>query len=257
MVQQEFAERVKKILEADDSVIGLAVGGSWITNEIDEFSDIDLILVTKEKITDDKAKMLGYANKFGNLLSGFTGEHVGEPRLLICLYDDPLLHIDIKFVTPEEFKIRIETPVILLDKNDQLKKALAESTAKFPTPEYQWIEDRFWVWVHYGAVKIFRGEYFEAIDFFGALRMMVLGPLLHMKNGHLPRGVRKVETSLTSEDLKDLKLTLPNYNKQSLIECLENAIALYRKTRDELFDDSVVLREEAERRVMKYIEEME
>lgn len=256
MIQQEFAERVKKILEADDSVIGLAVGGSWITNEIDEFSDIDFVLVTKEKITDDKAKMLGYAKKLGNLLSGFTGEHVGEPRLLICLYDDPLLHADIKFVTLEEFKTRIETPVILLDKNDQLKKAITESTAKYPTPEYQWIEDRFWVWVHYGAVKIMRGEYFEAIDFFGALRMMVLGPLLHMKNGHLPRGVRKVETSLTSDDLNDLKLTLPSYDKQSLIECLKNAIALYQKIRATLFDQSVVLQKKAEHRVTRYLEEM-
>ena len=166
MIQQDFAERVKKILAKDDSVIGLAVGGSWINNEIDEFSDIDLVLITKQKIASDKAKMLDHAKKFGDLLSAFTGEHVGEPRLLICLYDNPLLHVDIKFVTLEEFKIRVETPVLLLDRDDQLKKALAETTSKFPTPDFQWIEDRFWVWVHYGAVKIMRGEYFEAYDFY-------------------------------------------------------------------------------------------
>lgn len=256
MIQQDFAERIKKILANDDSVIGLAVGGSWITNEIDEFSDIDLVLVTKQKITNDKAAMLAHANKFGELLSGFTGEHVGEPRLLICLYDNPLLHVDIKFVTLEEFKVRVETPVILLDKDDQLKKALAESTAKFPTPDFQWLEDRFWVWVHYGTVKIMRGEYFEAYDFFGALRMMVLGPLLHMKNGQLPRGVRKAETSFAKDDLNDLKLTLPNYNKQSLTECLKNAVALYRKVRTELFDDSIILQTKAEERVMKYLDEL-
>lgn len=256
MIQQDFAEKVKKILAIDDSVIGLAVGGSWITNEIDEFSDIDLVLVTKQKVTNDKTKMLDHAKKFGDLLSGFTGEHVGEPRLLICLYDNPLLHVDIKFVTLEEFKIRVETPVILLDKNDQLKKALAESTATFPTPDFQWLEDRFWVWVHYGALKIMRGEYFEAYDFFGALRMMVLGPLLHMKNGQLPRSVRKAETSFTKDDLDDLKLTLPNYNKQSLTECLKNSVALYRKIRTQLYDDRVILQTKAEARVMKYLEEI-
>lgn len=256
MIQQEFAERIKKILVNDDSVFGLAAGGSWITNEMDEFSDIDLVLVTREKTSDDKTKMLAYAKKFGNLLSGFTGEHVGEPRLLICLYDEPLLHVDIKYVTLEEFHTRVETPVILLDKEDKLKKAIANSTAKFPMPDLQWIEDRFWVWVHYGAGKILRGEYFEAYDFFGALRMMVLGPLLHIKNGHLPRGVRKAETSFTAEDLEELQLTLPGYDKRSLTECLKNSVALYQKIRRELFDDSVELRKEAEERVIRYVQEM-
>ena len=257
MIQQDFAERMIKILETDNSVIGLAAGGSWISSELDEFSDVDTVLVTKENITGDKTKMLDYAKKFGDLLSGFTGEHVGEPRLLICLYNDPLLHVDIKFVTLEEFHSRVETPVILLDKERQLKKALANSTAKFPVPEYQWIEDRFWVWLHYGAGKIFRGEYFEAYDFFGALRMIVLGPLLHIKNGHLPRGVRKVETKLNADDLNDLKLTIPSYDRQSLIASLKNSVALYRKLRVTLFGDTVVLRKKAEERVMKYLEEME
>ena len=29
----------------------------------------------------------------------FTGEHVGESRVLICLYGPPLLHVDLKFVS--------------------------------------------------------------------------------------------------------------------------------------------------------------
>ena len=253
MIQRQFAERVKEILSKDDSVIGVAIGGSWITNEIDQFSDIDLVFVTKERIGGDKDKMLAYANRFGILLSAFTGEHVGEPRLLICLYDDPLLHVDIKFVTLEEFKTRVETPVILLDKNDQLKNALANSIAKFPTPEFQWIEDRFWVWVHYGATKIRRGEYFEAYDFFAALRMMVFGPLLHIKNGHLPRGVRKAEMNFTPEELNELKLTLAGYDHQSLVDCLKNAMSLYRKLRKSIFDDNVIFRNEAEQKVTEYV----
>ena len=70
-------------------MIGLAIGGSWLTNEIDQFSDLDLILVTKDKISNEPSKMHEYANRFGKVLSAFTGEHVGEPRLLICLYDEP------------------------------------------------------------------------------------------------------------------------------------------------------------------------
>lgn len=257
MIQKEFADKAKKILEPDDNVIGLAVAGSWLTNEIDEFSDLDLILVTRQKISADKMQMLDYAKKLGNFLSGFTGEHVGEPRVLICLYDNPLLHVDIKFLTREEFHSRIETPVLLIDKNGQLEKAISNSPAKFPYPDYQWIEDRFWTWIHYALLKTGRGEYLEAYDFMGFLRMVVFGPLLHIKNGNLPRGVRKVETDLKSEDLGKLQLTIPTYNRKSLFESLRNAVDLYRELRTELFDNKVSLQNDTDKKVMDYFDEIE
>lgn len=257
MKQIEFANRAKAILESYDNVIGLAVAGSWLTNEIDEFSDLDLILVTKQKISGDKVLMLDYAKRLGDFLSGFTGEHVGEPRLLICLYDNPLLHVDIKFVTLEEFHTRIETPTILIDRNGQLAKAISNSTAQFPYPDYQWIEDRFWTWIHYALLKIGRGEYFEAYDFFGFLRMVVLGPLLHIKNGNLPRGVRKVETGFPNDDLNSLKGTIPNYDRQSLLNSLRNSVSLYQQLQTALFDDKVQLQQETAKKVMMYFDEIE
>jgi len=257
MIQREFAEKAKAILEPDDNVIGLAVAGSWLTNEIDEFSDLDLILVTKNKVSNDKNLMLGYAKKLGSFLSGFTGEHVGEPRVLICLYDNPLLHVDIKFVTLDEFHSRVETPMLLIDKNGQLEKAISNSEAKFPYPDYQWIEDRFWTWTHYALLKIGRGEYLEAYDFMGFLRMVVFGPLLHIKNGNLPRGVRKVETNLESSDFDKLKLTIPTYDRYSLLYSLRNAVSLYRQLREELFDNNVILLNETDKKVMIYFDEIE
>jgi hypothetical protein len=256
MMQQQFAEKVTALVKDDPSVIGLAVAGSWLTNELDEFSDLDLILVTKEKIAGDKNKMLSYAKRFGNFLTGFTGEHVGEPRVLICLYDDPLLHVDIKFLTIEEFGTRIETPVILADTGGQLQQVLNASEAKFPFPGFQWIEDRFWIWIHYVLLKIGRGEYFEALDGLGFLRMIVLGPLMHLKNDNLPRGVRKVETQVDPADLAALKLTIGNYNRESLLNSLEQCSQLYRELRTFLFDKSVVLHAGTEKRVMKYFKEI-
>lgn len=255
-IQKQFAERITALVQKDPSVIGLAVAGSWITGEIDDYSDLDLVLVTTEKVSGDKQSMLGYAKGFGDLLTGFTGEHVGEPRVLICLYDNPLLHVDIKFLTLDEFSSRIETPVILADTNGQLQRSLEASQAKFPYPEYQWIEDRFWVWVHYILLKIGRGEYFEAYDCFGLLRMMVFGPLLHIKNNNLPRGVRKVEMQLQKSDLEALKLTLAGYDLKLLIKALENSITLYRDLREKLFDDKVVLQVKTEKRVMDFLQEM-
>jgi predicted nucleotidyltransferase len=257
MIQREFAERAQEVIATDENVIGLAVAGSWLTNEMDEFSDLDLILVTQDKISSDKDKMLGYAKRLGDLLSGFTGEHVGEPRVLICLYDNPLLHVDIKFVTLEEFHVRIETPTILLDKDSRLQQALENSTPKFPYPDYQWIEDRFWTWIHYALLKIGRGEYLEAYDFFGFLRMVVFGPLLHIKNENQPRGVRKVETALQAHDLKRLFETIPSFDATGLLRSLRSSIKLYRNLRESLYGANVLLHVQAEKKVMEYFEHIE
>ncbi|WP_207421382.1 nucleotidyltransferase domain-containing protein [Desertivirga brevis] len=256
MIQQQFIEKAKAIFEKDNSVTGMAVGGSWLTKEIDEFSDVDLVLFTEQKVSGDRELMLQYARSIGDFLSGFTGEHVGEPRVLICLYDNPLLHVDIKFLTIDEFSDRVETPVILIDKTGMLAAQIAQSQAKFPYPDYQWIEDRFWTWVHYALLKIGRGEYMEAFDFFGFLRMVVFGPLLHIKNNNLPRGVRKVEMSLNTDDFINLQKTIPQYSRQSLLESLHNSVVLYKELRAELFVNNVQLQKNAEVKVLEYFEEI-
>lgn len=254
MIQQQFVNKAVEVIKKDDSIIGLAVGGSWLTNEVDEYSDLDLTLVTKEKVTGDSAKMLHYASSFGKLLSGFTGEHVGEPRLLICLYDDPLLHVDIKFLTLPEFNFRVENPVILHDPDGQLKDVLSRTDAKYPFPDFQWIEDRFWIWIHYATLKIGRGELFEALDFLSFIRMVVLGPLLQIKNADLPRGVRKVEMNLATEDLAQLRLTIPEYNTVSIIAALEATIYLYRELRKALFSSEVNRQTKTELKTVDYLQ---
>lgn len=254
MIQQQFLNKAVEVIQKDDSIIGLAVGGSWLTNEVDEYSDLDLALITKEKVSGDPAKMLHYASSFGKLLSGFTGEHVGEPRLLICLYDDPLLHVDIKFLTFPEFNFRVENPVILHDTDGQLKDVLSRTDAKYPFPGYQWIEDRFWIWIHYATLKIGRGELFEALDFLSFIRMVVLGPLLQVKNADTPRGVRKVKMNLAKEDLEQLKLTIAEYNTVSITAALEATIYLYRELRKALFSSEVNMQVKTELKSVDYLQ---
>ncbi|WP_247237976.1 nucleotidyltransferase domain-containing protein [Telluribacter sp. SYSU D00476] len=252
--QKDFAEHASNLLSQDPYVVGLAVGGSWISGEVDPYSDLDLLLVVNDHKTPDKALMMHYAGRLGTLLSAFTGEHVGERRLLICLYDEPLLHVDIKFVTLAEFGERIETPAVLLDKEDRLQQVLAQTVAQDQPLDLQWIEDRFWIWVHYALLKIGRGEYFEAMDFLSYLRMTVFGPLLLMKNGRLPRGVRKVEMYLEPNDLLQLKGTVALPEKTSLLKALMNAVVLYRSLRSSMFNDEIKTAPMAEEKVMLYFE---
>lgn len=253
-IHKQFIIKALQYAETEERILGMAVGGSWITNEMDEFSDLDLVLVTQEKISDDPEEMKEIAAKLGALLSAFTGEHVGEPRLLICLYDNPLLHVDLKFVTPDEFRNRVEDPEIVLDKTNELTKIVATTNAHYPQPNFQWIEDRFWTWVHYALLKIARGEYTEAFDFFGYLRMVIFGPLLQLKNHQPPRGVRKVEMLLAEEDLEALRNTLPTYSREGLLTSLSHSIHLYQSLRQQLFPDTIIRQIKAEEKVLEYLE---
>jgi hypothetical protein len=256
MIQRAFAQQLTKKIKDHPDVLGLAAGGSWTTNEIDAFSDLDLVLVTRTKISADKERMIAMASGFGKLLNAFTGEHVGEPRLLICMYDDPFLHVDIKFVTLEEFRERVEDPEILWELGNLLTGTINETKPNWPEMDFQWIEDRFWTWIHYIALKIGRGELFEALDSISYLRMHVLSPLLLMKNGHLPRGLRKVEFDLEPGDLEKLKETVADYNVSSIVVSLQKCIGLYHELREALYTDSIVLNELLEKNVNNYLSEI-
>ncbi|MBN2876752.1 MAG: nucleotidyltransferase domain-containing protein, partial [Bacilli bacterium] len=87
---QNFIESIKKTLIKDTRITGLLVGGSYLTNDMDEYSDIDFIIVINnedyEEVFNARLEMI---KDYGTLLAAFTGEHVGEPRLVISLYDDP------------------------------------------------------------------------------------------------------------------------------------------------------------------------
>jgi len=253
-MHRDFINGVVAAVESDASVEGLAIGGSWIENSIDEFSDIDLVLVTDQLVSDSFEKMYGYASRFGTLLNAFTGEHVGEKRLLICLYDEPLLHVDIKFVVLAEFGNRVEDPIIVWDRRGELKRVIESTTSGWPSLDYQWIEDRFWTWVHYGATKLGRGELFEAVDSLAFLRVTVLAPLLQIKNGRLPRGARRVEQTFPATDLARLAETVAQYSAVSIADAQEKSITLYRDLRAALFKDDVIVRSVAEKKCVDYFE---
>lgn len=254
--QQNFIERVVDTLKQDNRIVGVALGGSYISDSMDEFSDLDFVIVVNPKdVVQLMSERISIADKFGNLLSAFTGEHVGEPRLLICLYDSPLIHVDLKFVSLDDAGKRIEDPIILYQKDNALSDAFSKEIAIFPAFDLQWIEDRFWVWVHYGATKIGRKEIFETIEMISFLRQTVIGPLILMKNGKLPRGVRKIEIDAPN-DLPSLLDTIANHDAGSCIKALQAIISLYRNLRENNLHETINIHYHAEERALEYFNDI-
>jgi predicted nucleotidyltransferase len=256
-LHSDFVHKAINIFKSDSRILGIAAGGSWITNSMDEFSDIDLVVVVKPEYEREVLEeRLDLAERLGNLLAGFTGEHVGEPRLIICLYGPPLLHVDFKFVVLSDLDHRVEDPVILWEREELLTKAFSTKEAVYPYPKLQWIEDRFWIWVHYATIKIGRGELFEAIEMLSFLRVTVLGPLALMKNGHLPRGVRYIERD-APEELPKLIKTMPAHDRKSCVLALQQAIELYQQLRAIHSTPELVIRKAAEEHSIQYLTEID
>jgi predicted nucleotidyltransferase len=251
-----FLRRALEPLRADARLVGVAAGGSYLTGTMDEFSDLDLVLAVEAaaypEVMEDRHHI---AAALGPLLSAFTGEHVGEPRVLICLYGPPLLHVDLKFVAVADAAQRVEDPAVLWERDGRLTAALGVAAARYPARDLQWLEDRFWVWVHYGAGKIGRGELFETHDLLAALRAQVLGPLMLQTVGARPSGVRHLE-QVAPGWAQEMQATVARYEPRSCAAALREAAQMYRALRGAAATPELVVRKDAEAAAMAYLDDI-
>ena len=76
---RRFLSSLIGLLRRDARIVGIASGGSFITNLMDKFGDLDLIIAVDPlhyaNVTGDRN---GIAGSLGPLLAPITGEHVGE-----------------------------------------------------------------------------------------------------------------------------------------------------------------------------------
>lgn len=227
-LHQAFVDRLCAAMPEDGRVDALLAGGSLVHGGVDDQSDIDIVVV----VADDAyagvmAARHAFAESFGELLSAFTGEHVGEPRLLICLYGPPLLHVDFKFVTADDLGSMVERPQILWARNEPAIAAkLDAARIAWPDRDADWFEARAWVWLHYGAAKLKRGELHEALAMLGFFREIVLGAMLHRRAARSQRGLRRIEAhGLDPEGL--LKSTVAGHDAAEIRAALLASIDAY------------------------------
>jgi predicted nucleotidyltransferase len=251
-------ERMIHACDRDPRVVAVTLGGSAVAGGVDEFSDLDFIVVCRD---EDQPELLTeapqFAERLGPVLACFTGEHVGEPRLLICLYGPPLLHVDLKFVALGDVERRVEDGIVVWERDPgTVSRATAGSVPAWPEPDLQWVEDRFWVWVHYTAAKIGRGELFECLEACGLFRTTIFGPLLAAAHGQRPQGVRRLER-YAGDAIPELEETVGDHTRQGCLRALLASIRLYRRLRDEADDGSLARRAEAEAASLDYLCQLE
>ncbi len=168
-VLEHFRAGALARLSADAGIAAVLEAGAGSTGRLDRYSDIDLVLAAAEgEYAPLLAARVAIAESLGPLLACFTGEHVGEPRLLTCLFETPrgdrLLHVDLKVVRAEDLSHRVDDPRVHVDRTGASSAVIAATKAVWPERDPQWSEERVWIWIHYAAGRAARGEIFEAID---------------------------------------------------------------------------------------------
>lgn len=223
-----FVEAIRNEVEKDQRFVALLAGGSYIHGGFDEHSDLDFVVVVEdESYSEVMATRHAFAERLGRLLSAFPGQHVGEPRLLICLYGPPLLHVDLKFVRLSDLTRMVERPAVVFARDpQQLDARLDAAEVEWPSSSPEWFEQRAWIWLHYGAAKLARGELFEAIAMLAFFRDQILGPMMHRRAGRPQRGVRRIET-LGEPVIAQLTATHPTVDADSVREAYLACVALY------------------------------
>jgi hypothetical protein len=253
---REIVDAVSAAVRSDPRLLGVTIGGSAVVGTMDEFSDADFVVVCADDAHGEVlAEARDFAARIGPLLAAFTGEHVGEPRLLIALYGPPLLHVDLKFVARSELASRVEDGLLVWERDGEVTATRSETAAAWPRPDLQWIEDRFWIWIHYGATKLGRGELFECLDVLTYLRAAVFGPLLAVMHGQRPQGVRRAER-YAPDAVRALEATIGDHTSAGCAAALRSSVELYRRLRAQLADPSLVERREAEAAVLAYLDEL-
>lgn len=240
-VHAGFVDALVAAVAADTRLAGLLAGGSYVHGGFDAHSDLDFVILVED--AHYPVVMAGrerFAASLGQLLSAFTGEHVGEPRLLICLYGPPLLHVDLKFATADDLDRRVERPAVLFARDpDAVRARLDRAHIAWPERSPDWFERRAWIWLHYAAAKLRRGELLEAIGMLAFFRDRVLGPMLHRRAGRPQRGVRRIEQAGDAASAS-LAATLASHDADAVGAALEAASELYLELRADLPPDAPV-----------------
>jgi hypothetical protein len=131
-LHRQFLETTLPRIEQDARIVGVAAAGSLANGRPDVHSDVDLVLAVEDDRFDEvSGERIALVSSWAPLVAGFTGEHVGEPRVIISLVGPPLLHVDFKFVQVSDVATRIDRLSVLWERDGRLTAALAERP---PTP---------------------------------------------------------------------------------------------------------------------------
>ena len=227
---------------AEPDVVGMAIAGSFVDGKPDEYSDLDLRVVVRDRTLEGVfSRREEIASNSGPLIAAFTGEHVGEPQLLITLYED-LVHVDFLFVALADAAERNlgRQVQVLWERTHEVSAALSHPYVADPVADLNYLEARIWTWTWYIQSKILRGELWEAASALNFVRDAALFRLLALEHGMRFRGARHVQGLLGGRAVTFAQ-TQTAVEQLALLAALRATVRLYLELADPLLAGHGVL----------------
>jgi predicted nucleotidyltransferase len=235
---QAIIEDFTTACETDARVVAAFIGGSYATGRTDEYSDLDLYLITAEEAYDSFfADRIQFIQQLGKpvFLQDFNG--FGFDMVVFILADGT--EGELALATERKFDHIHGGPFkVLVDK----KEILAE--AKFPLQEPSSEEQQaslrrliWWFWrdVSLFTTAIARGRLWTAYGYLENARLKCVN-LARLKRNFAgwADGYEKLEQAVEDEDIAPLHSTLCPLSRPVMLEAVGNLVRFYRETASSL-----------------------
>ncbi len=233
-VQRKMLSRCVSLLQADPRVEGAYVVGSMADETEDEYSDVDIYLVVKEKhYAEVYGERLKFAESIGDVLSTFEVEWP-NCQMLGVIYRN-CVEMDLCYTRLRQAEVFSDRYKVILDKYGRIQEALIRREyPKNPAAELK-KQTEFALYNLLHAVNMFhRGEYWSSISQIETLRKRTVSLIELLLNKEIGEEYRNLESLFPQKIEKRLRRTLCLYRKDDIKKSIQLLTQLFCEIGEEL-----------------------
>lgn len=237
--QQAFVNHFVDVCQGDERVVAAFLGGSNAKGKADQFSDIDLCVITTNRAGKDFYNQReSFLQSFGELV---FFEDFGFPNIVLFIYADGT-EGELNFGSESHLDQIHSGPFrVLLDKKEILTGAILSEAAADHTRQMEELRhniDWFWHEMSHFITAIGRGKLWWARGQLEALRAKCVN-LARLQNNLSDLGVGeepyfKVENEIDVKNLAPLKTTFCPMEKDAMLESVWLIVRFYQERVAEL-----------------------
>lgn len=232
---QAFVDRFVLVCSADDRVVAAFLGGSNATGKADEYSDLDLCVITKD---DSFAEFYDQRESFLRSLGDLVFlEDFGTPNIALYIFADGT-EGELNFGSEGHLdQIHSGSFHSLVDKKNILAGAVFPERAPDEAKQAEKLSENIFVFWHelsHFITAIGRGHLWWAHGQLDALRSICVN-LMRLENNFSDEGVGnepyfKLEYALSVEKLAPLQSTFCPLDKRAMLQSVQWIVSVYLQT---------------------------
>ncbi|MBC8374661.1 MAG: nucleotidyltransferase domain-containing protein [FCB group bacterium] len=218
-------------------IYGILVSGSVATGNVDEYSDLDLLVVVSyEELQNVWQDRYDHESTVGKIFFRIDLVDVYPTSAVAFLEDGRKIHITYKAVTELTVEAEYTSAITLLNNDSRIDDWLLKCrqiTISYDFARLAENDRSFWFWLLQGTAKVGRGEYWAAYDTLNTLREICIEA--HAALNKKPfQSYRRIEDRWKESDISKLSRTVPKINQGEISKAYSMIISLYSELRKDM-----------------------